>query len=94
LLAGEWRGLFAGLAGALFVPALALGLGVWSRSRKPFEVVYALLWYLGPMQGLGALDFLGVSQIGSGRGMPLAYLAATAALLGAAAAGRRWRRFE
>ncbi len=40
LLAGDWRGLLAWLIGALFIPTLALTLGVWSGSSKLFEIVY------------------------------------------------------
>lgn len=92
LLAGEMLAFGAALVAALFAPALALCLGVWSRSRRPFEVAYMLLWYLGPMQGLWALDFLGLTEQGPRHGMPWVFLALTGALLGLAFAGRRFRR--
>ncbi len=47
----------------VFIPTLALTLGVWSRSSKLFEVVYPILWYLGPFNkenGLVVLDYLGI----------------------------------
>jgi hypothetical protein len=47
----------------LFIPTLALTLGIWSRSSKLFEVVYPILWYLGPFNPkneLAVLDYLGV----------------------------------
>jgi hypothetical protein len=42
-LAGDWAGLGAWTVGALFIPTLALALGVWSGGGKLFEVVYLLL---------------------------------------------------
>jgi hypothetical protein len=47
----------------LFIPTLALTLGIWSRSSKLFEVVYPTLWYLGPFNPqtqLANLDYLGI----------------------------------
>lgn len=53
--------LLSWLSGIVFIPTLALAFGVWSRTRKLFEVVYMLLWYLGPVNHLPYVDFLGVS---------------------------------
>ncbi|AWB43512.1 hypothetical protein DCC85_04260 [Paenibacillus sp. CAA11] len=50
--------LYSWCAGILFVPTLALALGSLSGSRKLFEVVYMLWWYLGPMNHLPGLNFL------------------------------------
>jgi hypothetical protein len=60
-LAGDVPGLISLLAGALFVPSLALALGVWTGSSKAFEIIYTLWWYAGPMNGLLALDYIGVN---------------------------------
>ena len=60
ILLGGHSGLILGwLGGALFVPALSLLLGELSRSQRPFEAVYLLIWYLGPIHGNRALDFAG-----------------------------------
>ena len=48
--------------GALFIPSLALALGIWSGSRKLFEVVYMLWWYAGPINQVDTLDFMGASS--------------------------------
>ncbi len=63
LAAGELGGLMGWLSGALFIPSLALALGVWSGSSKAFEVIYVLWWYLGPLHPseMSALDFMGIS---------------------------------
>jgi hypothetical protein len=39
---------------------LALVLGVWTGTSKTFEVVYVLFWYLGPMNQVLELDYLGL----------------------------------
>lgn len=87
LMAGDFPALAAWAAGALFIPTLALTLGVWSGSGKLFEAVYLLIWYIGPMNRTPQLDYLGAT----GQGRPLVWLAATALLAAAAAAGRRWQ---
>ncbi|MEO6325289.1 MAG: ABC transporter permease subunit [Thermoanaerobaculia bacterium] len=62
-LAGDRAGVQAWLAGAIFIPSLALALGVVSGSSKLFEGLYTTLWYIGPIQGKPerALDFLGAA---------------------------------
>jgi len=59
ILAGDWLHLMAWATGALFIPSLALALGVWSGSNKLFEVVYMLWWYAGPINHVESLDFMG-----------------------------------
>jgi len=88
-LAGDWTGVGAWAVGALFIPTLALTLGVWSGSGKLFEIVFLVFWYLGPMQRVAPLDYLGAVPAAVKAGMPLAYLAATALLMVAAVAGRK-----
>lgn len=89
ILAGDWATLLAWTAGALFIPSLALMLGVWSGSSKLFEVVYITMWYLGPMSNLSALDFMGAHREAVATGTPLYYLSLTILLLGLAVVGRR-----
>ena len=89
LFSGDSAGLGAWLAGALFIPTLALALGVWSGTSKLFEVVYLLLWYIGPMNHVPAMDYLGATKEGLAAGMPLVYLGVTTLLAAAAVAGRR-----
>jgi len=84
----DWIHAFAWLCGAMFIPALALALGVWSGTSKLFEGLYTALWYAGPVQPTPALDFMGASPRLSAH-IPMAYFAATVALLAVAAAGRR-----
>ena len=64
LFAGDSVGLLAILSGALFIPSLALALGVWSGTSKPFEIVYVSLWYLGPLNKVAGVDFIGANSNG------------------------------
>jgi len=84
LAAGNGSGLAAWLTGALFIPTLALALGVWSGSSKLFEVVYTLLWYAGPANQIGPLDYMGVAG-----GSASVFLLCTVALAALAVAGRK-----
>ncbi len=89
LVGGDFAGLFALLAAVVFVPSLALALGVWSGSSKFFEALYTALWYAGPLNRAPGLDFTGGA--GGADIIPDAgvYFALTAALLAAAFFGRR-----
>jgi hypothetical protein len=88
-LAGDWGGLGAWTVGALFIPTLALALGVWSGGGKLFEVIYLLLWYLGPMQHAPGMDYLGTLPATVRAGTPAVFLVATVLLGAAAVAGRK-----
>lgn len=90
---GEWDHVIAGIVGAAFIPALALALGVWGGSSRLFEIVYVIWWYVGSIDQVAALDFIGVSPEAVDLGMPLIYLAAAPLLLCAAFLGR-WRRLR
>lgn len=48
-IAGNLNGIEGVLAGAIFVPTLALACGALSGTTRLFEIVYLVLWYLGPM---------------------------------------------
>ncbi len=88
ILAGVWMHLLAWGTAVLFIPALALALGVWSGSNKLFEVVYMVWWYAGPLNRVSYLDFMETGeQVGVER--LLVYWIGTALLLGLAVLGRR-----
>jgi hypothetical protein len=89
ILAGQMSGLAGWSAGALFVPSLALALGVWSRSGKFFEALYTMLWYVGPMNHTPGLDFTGsASGVRAWRYTGM-YLGFAGVLVAAAFIGRR-----
>jgi hypothetical protein len=92
-LAGDGPGLFGWTVGALFIPSLALLLGVWSGSSKLFEAIYIALWYAGPAQSTPGLDFMGVSAAAVAAGLAPCYFAAVPAILALAFVGR-WRQLR
>ena len=89
LLERNLPGLAAWAIGALFIPTGALCLGVWSSSSKPFEILYTLLWYIGPMHATPMFDFMGSAPATAATRYPLMYLALTAILFVLAVAGRK-----
>ena len=60
ILAGDFNSLLAWTAGALFIPSLALALGVLTGSGKAFEVIY-MIWIYLLLQKVPALDFAGMT---------------------------------
>ena len=88
IIAGDFAGLAAWDAGALFIPALALALGVTTGSRKFFEALYTAWWYVGPVHHICSADFMGTTAQSS---TPAVYLAAAVVLVAAAYAWRKVR---
>ena len=102
ILARDWDGILSVVVATAFIPAMALALGIWSGSSKLFEVVYLLLWSLGPMNqmldAIGypligdqflAFDYLGSNNMAVSAGMPLYYAGFTILLLIVALVGRK-----
>ena len=85
LMLGDWHSLATWLAGALFIPSLALALGIWTGGSKTFEAIYVAWWYIGPAHQIPGLDFMGTTSASSS---PAAYAVAVAFLIAAA----YWRR--
>jgi hypothetical protein len=81
LAVGDVAHMAALLAGALFVPTLALFLGVVSGTKKLFEVSYLVIWYLGPVNHVTRFDFLGTTDASVAAGVPQAYAAIFLVLL-------------
>ena len=52
VIEGDGSVLFAWAVAVLFIPTLAMALGVLSGSRKLFEVIYVFIWYVGPINNL------------------------------------------
>lgn len=84
VIAGDLAELAWLLIGAIFIPSLALACGVWSNGSKLFEILYILIWYLGPLNKLSQLDYLGVT----GESQPLTFILAAMALVAVAVFGR------
>ena len=77
----DWQGLLALDVGAVFIPALALAGGVWTGNSRLFEVVFVVLWYIGAINHVPVLDFMGVTSTAIAMRIPLAYGCAVVALL-------------
>jgi len=84
LISSNFAGVLPFLSGALFIPSLALALGVWSGSSKPFEIVCVSLWYLGPLNKVPGLDFIGAQT----DGRPEFFIPLSLALIAFACLGR------
>ena len=87
LAAGRPAGALGVVAGALFLPALALALGTWTNGGKAFELLLTILWY-GSMNDAPPLDFTGALAPTAGPGMAFAYLALGGAFAFLAVPGR------
>ena len=88
LVAADWHSLAAWLGAAVFIPSVALALGVWTNSSKAFEALYTVWWYVGPAHQMPSLDFMGLSARSSS---PALYAVAALLLLSVSYLGRRTR---
>lgn len=79
---GDMTGLTLWAGAVVFVPSLALAAGVWSGSARLFEVLYLLIWYLGPMNKLSGLDYVGGSPATAATFAALAGVLITVAAVG------------
>lgn len=61
-LAGQSQNLVGWIAGAMFLPSMALVLGVVSGTGKAFEAILAVLWYVGSMQHTPGMDYTGAAN--------------------------------
>jgi hypothetical protein len=89
MIAGDGHALVAWCAGAAFIPALALALGVWTRSSKAFEAIYTGLCY-AVIQQARPLDFMG-AVASAPRNNPVVFGSLTLILLALSVLGRRQR---
>ncbi|NMM64947.1 hypothetical protein HBE96_20345 [Clostridium sp. P21] len=61
LLLHNFLGILYILMGIFFVNALGIFIGNFARSPTAFEIIYIILWYVGILNGLTSLDFLGLT---------------------------------
>ncbi|WP_234327010.1 hypothetical protein [Streptomyces sp. NRRL WC-3742] len=82
LAAGDGAGVACWFGGVLFIPSLAMSLGVVSRTHRVFQAVYLPIWYV-LVNHVAALDFMGaVRANGKPAGpAPLLIAALSAAML-------------
>jgi hypothetical protein len=73
LMAGDLGGFASWGSGVIFIPALALVCGVITGGRKLFEVLYIFLWYVGPLNKVPQLDYIGVTSRSAEIGIPICF---------------------
>ncbi|MFC6974463.1 hypothetical protein ACFQL1_06930 [Halomicroarcula sp. GCM10025709] len=71
--AGHFDIILGFLGAVIFIPSLAVAAGIWSQSSRLFEIVYLVLWYIGPLNGVPPLDFLGVNPTSVSSNIPLLF---------------------
>jgi hypothetical protein len=81
------------VAGMLFIPSLALLLGMTAGTERPTQILLLIWWYLGPLNGLAALDITGATAAALAQGIPWLYIAASPLLLGLALLVQ-WHRLQ
>ena len=92
LISGAPADVLPWILSVLFIPTLALALGTWSHSSKLFEVIYPIMWYLGPFNhesGLEIIDYLGIHTLAPINTIPLVFASGVCLLLILALIGRR-----
>jgi len=89
IFTNQWSSVDGLLSGILFVPSLALALGIWSNGSKLFEGGYLFLWYIASMYSLPALDFMGRVPVARQQETPIIYLVLTFLLMVVSYLGRR-----
>ncbi len=89
IASGSMESPAAWISGAAFVPALALAAGVWTGNRRLFEALYLALWYIGPMQRVTLLDYIGVTPEAVAARVWIVWAGLAGMLIVAAVAGRR-----
>jgi hypothetical protein len=78
---GDRPGIAAWVGGVLFVPSVALLLGLISRSHRLFQALYLPLWFL-MVNGVAAVDYLGaVRSQGRPAGPPATLIVSVALVL-------------
>ncbi|AZV57801.1 hypothetical protein [Clostridium sp. AWRP] len=71
------------LMGIFFVNSLGIFIGNFARSSTAFEITYIILWYVGILNGLTNLDFLGITSKAANCHIPIIFLAIGAFLIAA-----------
>jgi hypothetical protein len=86
--AGGAVALLPWVAGAALLPSMALALGVFSGTSKPFEAILTAMWYIGPMNRVSGIDYTGSSNGAASMHFAVEYIVIAVVLLVATAALR------
>jgi hypothetical protein len=93
IISGGFEHLYAIAIGAIFVPSMALALGVWTNGSRAFEIVYLVLWYMSIQSGATAFDYRGATGEAISSGIPFYYLVIAVILVVLAVIGRKKQIF-
>jgi hypothetical protein len=88
LAAGGATALLPWIAGAALLPSIALALGVFSGTSKPFEAILTAMWYIGPMNRVSGIDYTGSSNGAASMHFAVEYIVIAVVLLVSTAALR------
>ncbi|MEH6945083.1 hypothetical protein [Bacillus sp. JJ722] len=58
ILEGDFGHLMYWVSAVFLIPSLSLAAGVLTKTNRTFEVLYMIIWYLGPFNKMPYLDFL------------------------------------
>lgn len=59
---GDMEQLACWISAATLIPSLALVSGVLTKTNRTFEVLYMIIWYLGPLNKIPFLDFMRITS--------------------------------
>lgn len=89
-LLGDMFSIVILLSGALLIVLLALVCGILTKTSRTFEIVFTILWYIGPLNQVTYLDFIGVNvELSKAINAPLVFTLAASFLLVIAYMARR-----
>ncbi len=91
IITGDFDLLAHWLIGAMFIPSLAIAGGVITGGRKLFEVLYTLIFYIGPLNKTPMCDFTGSMIYGNILSSLMLWASITLTLMFAAIALRKWQ---
>lgn len=59
MIEGDLEHLGYWVSAVILIPSFALASGVLTKTNRTFEILYMIIWYLGPLNKMPFLDFLG-----------------------------------
>lgn len=62
ILEGDTEHFMYWISAVILIPSISLASGVLTKTNRIFEVLYMIIWYLGPFNKTPYLDFLGTSS--------------------------------
>lgn len=91
MILGDIGALAHWLIGAMFIPSLAMTCGIMTSGRKLFEVLYTILFYIGPLNKVPLCDFTGSVIYGDVQSSLSLWGVITGSLLLATILIRKWQ---